>query len=284
MPKRLDNLITKTVNVEEKPFTTSVSMSCFRITISAAENFDGGATVELLVAPELKSGYELIVDYEFVVADKTLYIEKDKWRDEEKLQTIIASSPNVSFRLSLNVVQVLAPQDLNVSTSFRNLNILTSDLSFFVNATQLKQLGGRLFRDWYDRECQGEASIVVLSLDSKELSVLLEACCAYSTPTIHRRNLGDLLAIAEREKITGILRLAETFIVESESIHPIRKLEYAAEFWMSRLAESVLRSLGSRFARLDLLFDYLTKNGETFEQVHLDVLTMLDIHPDYIVL
>ena len=56
--------------------------------------------------------------------------------------------------------------------------------------------------------------------------------------------------------------------MESETMHKIRKLEYAAEFRMARLADFVLRSFPTKIARLDSLFDYLAQNGELFDEVH----------------
>uniref|UniRef100_A0A1I8BVW2 SMK-1 domain-containing protein n=1 Tax=Meloidogyne hapla TaxID=6305 RepID=A0A1I8BVW2_MELHA len=130
----------------------------------------------------------------------------------------------------------------------------------------------------------GENNCVVQSLAVNELDQLLTACCAYSTPIVHRRNFDTLLEIADKEKITGLLRLLESFLVDSRVVHPIRKLEYSAEYRMTRLATSVLRSFPNRLARLDSLFAYLSENGENITDVHLDVLEMLEIKPESIVI
>lgn len=53
---------------------------------------------------------------------------------------------------------------------------------------------------------------------------------------------------------------------------------------MSRLADTILRSFSTQFARLDSLFEYLAQNNETLADVHLDVLTMLRIFDKHIIL
>nr|CAD2172811.1 unnamed protein product [Meloidogyne enterolobii] len=176
------------------------------------------------------------------------------------------------------------PGDLSVSNGFRNFAILNSDRTWYVNTNQLNTFGGRLFKEWYERDSQGESNCVVQSLTVNELNQLLTACCAYSTPVVHSRNFDVLLEIADKEKITGLLRLLESFLVESRVVHPIRKLEYSAEYRMTRLATSVLRSFPNRLARLDSLFSYLSENGENITDVHLDVLEMLEIQPESIII
>lgn len=64
--------------------------------------------------------------------------------------------------------------------------------------------------------------------------------------------------------------------MESETINSIRKLEYAVEFRMSRLADHVLKPFSSRIKRLDALFDYLVENGESINQVHMVCLFIID--------
>ena len=58
--------------------------------------------------------------------------------------------------------------------------------NWFVNTNQLNALGGRMFKEWYERDCQGEQTAVVQSLNNDELEVLLKSCCAYTTPIVHR--------------------------------------------------------------------------------------------------
>lgn len=288
MSAKLKKVFEKIIDVEEKPLSFEFAEVCFSITITAAERLDGGSIVELIIEPEMPKGYDLIVDYKFVVDASEHFVERDIWRgrikEKEKLLAVNIEKTTFDVKFLINIREILAPQDLSVSTNYRNLNILTSNRGFYVNSVKLKELGGRLFKDWYDRECLGETSIVALSLDSEELLLLLEACCAYSSPILHRRNLSEILKIAEREKITGLLRLAESFLMESETMHKIRKLEYAAEFRMARLADFVLRSFPTKIARLDSLFDYLAQNGELFDEVHPAVLEMVEIYPDYVVI
>lgn len=88
---------------------------------------------------------------------------------------------------------------------------------------------------------------------------------------------------AAKCKIYGLLRFVETFLLESETKHKIRKLEYAAEYRMSRLAESVLRSFKSRMERLESLYEYLAEMEESLEYVHPDILEMLEIFNSQVV-
>lgn len=92
-----------------------------------------------------------------------------------------------------------------------------------------------------------------------------------------RRNFSQILEIAEKFKIDGLLRFVETFVLESGTIHKIRKLEYAAEYRMSRLADFVLRSFETRMKRLECLHEYLAQMNESLDDVHPNILEMLEI-------
>ncbi|KAF7633351.1 hypothetical protein Mgra_00007233 [Meloidogyne graminicola] len=300
MAYRMNSLFKKlSFSVESSPVFVRIPQSAFQIILSAKKCEKGDensqknhAKVELSIEPANFSdgingdGYELIVDYKLVVDSETKLIERDRWKNKEVLQEIETNSCNIDWlELSLCVREMLGiPGDLHISNSFRNFALLNSDKTWYVNTNQLNTFGGRLFKEWYERDSQGENTCVVQSIDDKELDLLLTACCAYSTPIVHRRNFDKLLEIADKEKITGLLRLLESFIVDSRVIHPIRKLEYSAEYRMSRLATSVLRSFPNRLSRLDSLFAYLSENGENITDVHLDVLKMLEIQSESIVI
>ncbi|KAH7728036.1 UDP-N-acetylglucosamine transferase subunit ALG14 [Aphelenchoides avenae] len=222
------------------------------------------AKVTLNVDPGEGCGYELLIDYRLEVDGIVEATEKDLWKTKEELIAIIAASHEFSITFSAYVREILAPQDLSKATSFRNFRVITSSQEFYVNAPKLKDLGGDVFKDWFHRETvESESSAVVQSMDPKDLEVLLIACCAYSTLVIHRRNFRQILSVAEQHKIGGVLRAVETFLIESETVHKMRKLEYAAEYRMARLADIVLRSFNSRIERLNCLHDYLKQNGET---------------------
>lgn len=107
---------------------------------------------------------------------------------------------------------------------------------------------------------------------------------AHSAAHLYSRNFRQILAVAEKHKIVGVLRSVETFLIDSETVHKIRKLEYAAEYRMARLADTVLRSFKSRIERLNCLHDYLKLNNETLIDVHPDILQMFDITDDQIIL
>uniref|UniRef100_A0A914KUN3 Uncharacterized protein n=1 Tax=Meloidogyne incognita TaxID=6306 RepID=A0A914KUN3_MELIC len=302
MTYRMNSLFKRlSFNVETSPVSVRIPQSAFQIILSAKkcecqkedeENKKQHAKVELAIEPanlsgdEKGDGYELIVDYKLVVDSETKLIERDRWKDKEVLQEIETNSCTIDWlEFSLCVREMLGiPGDLSVSNGFRNFAILNSDRTWYVNTNQLNTFGGRLFKEWYERDSQGESNCVVQSLTVNELNQLLTACCAYSTPVVHSRNFDVLLEIADKEKITGLLRLLESFLVESRVVHPIRKLEYSAEYRMSRLATSVLRSFSNRLARLDSLFSYLSENGENISDVHLDVLEMLEIQPESIII
>lgn len=66
------------------------------------------------------------------------------------------------------------------------INFQSSKGEYFVNATSLSELGGSLFKDWYNRECTGETTVVATELDTDEIDILLKACCAYSTIIVTR--------------------------------------------------------------------------------------------------
>ncbi|TKR80865.1 hypothetical protein L596_014855 [Steinernema carpocapsae] len=114
--------------------------------------------------------------------------------------------------------------------------------------------------------------------------ILLEACCLYDNLLIHRRILDELLTLAARLKMAPVLRSLEMFILNSETIHPIRKFEYAAEFRMSRLADSVQRAFKSRIYFIDCLHELMRDNNESLGQMHPKVLQIMNIGASSIVI
>ena len=252
------NPVYRKANIE-LPFSAQIHQSCFVLKIkaskadpSSSENGDEAAaekacaSLELSIEPAVDEGeecYELIVDYKLRVDEHIEQVERDCWHGKEMLLTVKLDSTSIGLlELSLNVRDTLAPQDLHQQTSFRNFHVLNADTSWYVNTNQLNALGGRMFKEWFERDCQGEQNAVVQSLNTNELGILLRACCAYSTPIVHRRNFDALIEIADKERMTGLLRVLESHLIESRQTHPIRKLEFAAEYRMSRLATSVLKS------------------------------------------
>ncbi|KAI3415784.1 UDP-N-acetylglucosamine transferase subunit [Globodera pallida] len=276
------------VDLDLLPLSVKLPMSCFQLILTAEKIEDKHkAKISLFVKPQADAGgYELIVDYKLVVGTWSKLVQKDKWNVEETLLSMEHDSCYIdTLELCANIRETLASQDIKTANSFRSFNVLCSGRSFYLNTAHLNSLGGRMFKEWYERECQGEQNAVIQSIDADELEELLRTCCAYGpTPAIHRKNFRKVLEIADKEKITGLLRMVESFIIDFECIHPIQKLEYAAEYRMSRLADTVLRSFPVQLDRLDLLFAYLAQNGETLADVHLDVLKMLQIYDSHIII
>jgi len=240
----------------------------------------------LRVEPEKEGeGYELLVDYRVTIGDSSKYIECDLWRQAEQLMSIECSSLKFPLAFSLDVREVLAPQDITASSNLRDFKVLCAGTSFYVSATRLHEdLGGTMFSEWNAKVRDGEKNAVVQVLEPTELAVLLKCCCGYSSPIIHRRNLHTIMGLAARFQISKLLRLVEAFLVESTFVHRIRKLEYAAEGHLAILAHAVLRSFKSRIERLDSLHEYMAMNGESLGDMHPDVLKMLDISPTTIVI
>jgi len=75
-------------------------------------------------------------------------------------------------------------------------------------------------------------------------------------------------------------------LIETDAVHPIRKLEYAAEYGLGLLGESVVRKLADAYpmAALDCLHEYLQMNGERLDQMHPDVLNSLNVFDRYVIL
>jgi hypothetical protein len=117
----------------------------------------------------------------------------------------------------------------------------------------------------------------------EDLQCLMDALCTYRTPVITCRNYEFVLSVASQLKITKVLRAIERFLIDVRNIHPIRKLELAAEFRLALLGDAVLRSFRTPLDALNSLHEFLRENGETLDNVHPDVLLALDVHVDYIV-
>uniref|UniRef100_A0A914HD06 UDP-N-acetylglucosamine transferase subunit ALG14 n=1 Tax=Globodera rostochiensis TaxID=31243 RepID=A0A914HD06_GLORO len=248
------------VDLDLLPLSVKLPMSCFQLILTAEKIEEKHkAKISLFVKPQADAGgYELIVDYKLVVGTWSKLVQKDKWDVEETLLNMEHDSCFIdTLELCANIRETLASQDIKTANSFRSFNVLCSGRSFYLNTAHLNSLGGRMFKEWYERECQGEQNAVIQSIDPDELEELLRTCCAYGpTPVIHRKNFRKVLEIADKEKITGLLRMVESFIIDFECIHPIQKLEFAAEYRMSRLADTVLRSFPVQLDRLDLFLNW----------------------------
>uniref|UniRef100_A0A183CGL7 UDP-N-acetylglucosamine transferase subunit ALG14 n=1 Tax=Globodera pallida TaxID=36090 RepID=A0A183CGL7_GLOPA len=188
------------VDLDLLPLSVKLPMSCFQLILTAEKIEDKHkAKISLFVKPQADAGgYELIVDYKLVVGTWSKLVQKDKWNVEETLLSMEHDSCYIdTLELCANIRETLASQDIKTANSFRSFN------------SGMKEN--------------------VKSIDADELEELLRTCCAYGpTPAIHRKNFRKVLEIADKEKITGLLRMVESFIIDFECIHPIQKLEYAA--------------------------------------------------------
>ncbi|TKR80862.1 hypothetical protein L596_014853 [Steinernema carpocapsae] len=237
------------------------------------------------IVPDSDGHYHLLIDYEIIIDNTKKTVERDLWTKQETIFDVIFLSRAFTVSLNVNTSSMLSPCDLTTSVGRRTFQISMNDRKpYFVNPVQLAEFGGAVFKDWKEKQASGENSAIELSMDSRSLRILLEACCLYDNLLIHRRILDELLTLAARLKMAPVLRSLETFILNSETIHPIRKLEYAAEFRMSRLADSVQRAFKSRIDLLDCLHEFMRENNESLDQMHPKVLQILNIGASSIVI
>lgn len=125
-----------------------------------------------------------------------------------------------------------------------------------------------------------------MNTDATEMEIFLDAVCTHRKAVITNRNFDIVLRIAQEYGVDKVLRACEAYLIDTDAMHPIRKLEYAAEFGLGLLGETVVRQLtdSKPMAALLALHDYLRLNNETVDQMHPDVLNSLNIFDGYVVL
>ncbi|VBB30089.1 unnamed protein product [Acanthocheilonema viteae] len=80
-------------------------------------------------------------------------------------------------------------------------------------------------------------------------------------------NYDVLVSVSFRYNIGSVLRTVESFLMDAEWIHPIRRLEYAVCYKLARLGDTISRKLVSSNTAIEKLHEYLAENGETLAQV-----------------
>lgn len=125
-----------------------------------------------------------------------------------------------------------------------------------------------------------------MHVDGTDMEAFLDALCTHRKPVITNRNFDVVLRLAQEFVVDKALRACEAYLIETDAVHPIRKLEYAAEYGLGLLGESVVRQLtdASPLAALHCLHEYLQMNDERLDQMHPDVLHSLNVFDKYVVL
>ncbi|KAI6244208.1 hypothetical protein M3Y99_00093800 [Aphelenchoides fujianensis] len=198
---------------EDGKFVASFNENCFDITLTVVDGKEGNKQLALDVSPQEAGGYEIVVSFVVVVNGVEHWVDFDLWKTAETVWKADVQTAAISVGFRFEVHDVLAPSDLRTGGGFRKL---PHSRAYFVNTTELNNLGGSLFASWHRRELEGESAVAVTELHEDELDALLKACCAYSTVVITKRNFEVLLPIAWKFKIVGVLRAIERFLSNSK--------------------------------------------------------------------
>ncbi|EJW73383.1 hypothetical protein WUBG_15712, partial [Wuchereria bancrofti] len=99
--------------------------------------------------------------------------------------------------------------------------------SWFVDVTYLASIGGKLFTEWNEQRSKGIKKCWVEGISTYELDCLIDATAKYRQIVVTRMNYDVLVSVSFRYNISAVLRAVESFLMDAEWIHPIRRLEYA---------------------------------------------------------
>ncbi|KAI6205354.1 AMPKBI domain-containing protein [Aphelenchoides besseyi] len=110
---------------------------------------DGNNNKRILVDvnPEVENGYEIVVSFVVVINESENWINYDLWKCAETVWETVVKTRDLSLAFRLEVHDVLVERDLHSNGGYRNLRVLSVRGEYFVNATELKEIGGSLFQD-----------------------------------------------------------------------------------------------------------------------------------------
>lgn len=234
--------------------------------------------------PELRIQFELVGKGASVWNEENDYILQLKMK---KLQKIFNGETKIKIRTRLKVREMLTAvtDDYGTETFQRDFAILVESEAFYVNLKYLSSLGSTYFENMLESKNKGVTRTVLFSVTSKEFAEFLNALCTYRKPLITNRNFELVLNLSKHFYVEAALRACESFLMECDNIHIVRKLEYAAEFGLGLLGETLLRKLhdGALYANLDALHSYMQINDERLDQQHPEVLRALCVYDDFVI-
>uniref|UniRef100_A0A915L878 BTB domain-containing protein n=1 Tax=Romanomermis culicivorax TaxID=13658 RepID=A0A915L878_ROMCU len=282
------------INLESSPCSGCESyrlLADYWISILATDNNpDEDRTVSRL----LLSQFELI-DGNFS-EKSTLNSTKVSY---ESLQNILSRGKNsVGDELNLTLeygikVREMLPQameNFRERSALRNFEILIpGNCVLYVDLYYLCSLESAYFVELMNSAKQNRQDrAVILDIESIDDFILfLGAICTYRKPIVTMDNLDLVLYYANQFLIEKVLRTCESCLIELESMHTVRKLEYAMMYGLGLLGEMTLKRLSrsnhSLYANLEAVESYLIEMGENLDQQHPEVLEALQIFYDYVI-
>lgn len=242
----------------------------------------------------LKELPELFVQFEIITKGASSWNDESDWilqLTSEELKTLISTveeeNKTLKLRTQIKIREVLvcSKENYKEETGLRNFAILVECEAFYVNLNYLSSLGSSYFENMLESKNKGVSRTVLFSVTAKEFGEFLDALCTYRKPLITNRNFELVLNLANHFFVEAALRACEMYLIQCDNIHIVRKLEYAAEFGLGLLGESLLRKLhnGSPYAHLEALHSYMQINGERLDQQHPDVLNALCVYEDFVI-
>uniref|UniRef100_A0A0K0FSH9 BTB domain-containing protein n=1 Tax=Strongyloides venezuelensis TaxID=75913 RepID=A0A0K0FSH9_STRVS len=277
-------------NIDVSLNDTSLSYNylCYDINLSIKRTVKGNVNIIISVKPQFEEVYHLLVHYQLLINGKPTHVIMDDFWNGGECQLINCLYNNTTIenlKFELEMVEIKSPSNLKEKSCLRNFKIIVGEDEYYVSPNQVEEYGGRLFEVVDGKIKEGIMECEMNDLLPNEFRILIDALFMYNSLNINRRNYLSLLYIGMSLRLNVLLRSLEGFLIGSQEIHPIRKLEHAVSYRMTRLADSIIRSYdNNKIKMLEDLHRYMEQNNETLEEQHPMILQIFDIGTNHVII
>ncbi|CEF62309.1 BTB/POZ fold domain-containing protein [Strongyloides ratti] len=276
------------IDVSLNDISLSYNYLCYDINLEIKKKDKENINIIITSKPQFDEVYHLLIHYQLLVNGKPIHVVMDDFWNGGECELINCLYNNVmieNLKFELEMVEIKSSQNLKEKSSLRNFQITVGGEAFFVNINQLEEYGGALFKAVDSKVKEGKTGCEFNDLLPSEFRILMDALFTYNSLNINRRNYLSLLYIASTLKSNILLRSLEGFLISSQEVHPIRKLEHAVSYRMARLADSIVRSYeNNKVKMLEDLHRYMEQNNETLEEQHPMILQIFDIGNNHVII
>ncbi|CAJ0568992.1 unnamed protein product, partial [Mesorhabditis spiculigera] len=186
-----------------------------------------------------------------------------------------------SMKLKVRALEMLPIVDTAVKNGFRNFLVKCGTHKFYVNVALLMDYEGIVFESWKKNQDEGLEEAVIP--DDPSVRNFLNSFLRYDKLLIHSGNWLDVCQHASFVKSTKILRAVEQFLIDLKTMHPMKKLEIAADLKFSRLFMQARTELGRPPVANRTMMDYAHETGFSLDHIHPTVQKLRIVTPDYLV-